>query len=115
MKFSGATKKCEVNFSFKYLKKLKEYLIIVIPTGAPDYLKWIIMEVMTIIIGKLNDENILAGHTACGNNLMIFFMFNIAVTIVANAELAKIIGKGNVNQTRNLIKLILSVCSCVCI
>ena len=43
---------------------------------------------MTIIIGKLNDKNILAGHTACVNNAMIFFMLNIAVTIIANAELA---------------------------
>ena len=55
------------------------------------------MELMTIIIGKLNDENILAGHTACINNLMFFFMFNLAVTIVANAELANTISKGNVN------------------
>lgn len=52
---------------------------------------------MTIIIGKLNDKSILAGHTACMNNAMIFIMFNSAVTIIANAELAKAIGKGNIN------------------
>ena len=70
---------------------------------------------MTIIIGKLKDKNILAGHTACVNNAMIFYMFNIAVTIVANAELAKAIGKGNVNESKNILKLILSVCFCICV
>lgn len=86
-----------------------------IPTGAPDYLKWIIMEIMTIIIGKLNDKYILAGFTACTNNLLIFFMLNIAVTIVANAELAKAVGKGNINESKHLIKLILTACFSICI
>ena len=79
------------------MKKLWNYLITVIPTAAPDYLKWIIFEIITIIIGKLNDENMLAGHTACINNSMIFYMFNLSVTITANAILAKAVGEGNVN------------------
>ena len=65
--------------------------------GAPDYLKWIILELITILIGKLNNKHMLAGHTACINNLMIFNMLNIAVSIVANAELSKAVGEGKIN------------------
>lgn len=71
--------------------------MIVIPSSAPDYLKWIIVEIMTIIIGKLNDENVLAGHTVCVNNTFIFYMFNLAATITANTILANAVGEGNVN------------------
>ena len=70
---------------------------------------------MVIIIGKLNDENVLAGHTACVNNTMVFFMFNLSVTITANAVLAKSVSEGNKNQARNIIKLALTICGTICL
>ena len=70
---------------------------------------------MAIIIGKLNVPNILAGYTACVNNTMIFLMFNLAVTITANAILGKAIGEGRINQAKNIIKLVLVVCAVICL
>ena len=86
-----------------------------IPTAAPDYLKWIIVEIMTILVGKLNNEDILAGHTACLNNNLIFSMFNLAVTITANAVLARAVAEGNIAKSKNIMKLNLAVCTFICI
>lgn len=93
---SGETKHTQIPFSFSFLKQLPNYLKTVVPSAAPDYLKWIIVEIMTILVGKLNDDNALAAHTACLNNNLIFVMFHLSVTITANAVLARAVGEGNV-------------------
>lgn len=70
---------------------------------------------MAIIVGKLNVTSILGGYTACVNNTMIFLMFNLAVTITANAVLGKAVGEGRINQSKNIIKLTLAVCVIICL
>ena len=86
-----------------------------IPTAAPDYLKWIIVEIMTILVGKLNNEDILAGHSVCLNNNLIFSMFNLAVTITASTVLARAVAEGNIAKSKNIMKLNLAICVFICI
>ena len=69
---------------------------------------------MTLFVSKLNNDDILAGHTICVNNISLFAMFNLALLITANSQFASAVGEGNPNKSKNIMKLNLAVCVLSC-
>ena len=50
-------------------------LKVAVPAGGTNYLKWLSIEVLTILVGNLPNPNALAGHAAFFSINIFFSMF----------------------------------------
>ncbi|KAL4454328.1 hypothetical protein ABPG74_012285 [Tetrahymena malaccensis] len=87
-----------------------KYLKVAIPVGSIVYLEWAFYEVTTIIVGMLQDDNQLAGHTSFQSMTLFFYMMPLGLSMSVNSFLGSCVGDGKKKIAINFYKISIYAC-----